>query len=129
MESKHRICLNCGKELMGRSDKKYCNYYCKSALQYLTRKKEETLFFQIDRQLKKNRSLLKQFNKSGKTVIRKSEMLDLGFNPMYFTHYWKNTKGQVYLFCYEYGFLEILDNSKAKYLLVQWQNYMNKRIP
>jgi len=31
-------------------------------------------------------------------------LIDQGFNPKFFTHYWKNNKGDVYLFCYEYGF-------------------------
>ena len=48
-----------------------------------------------------------------------------GFNPKYFTHYWKNQKGDVYLFCYEFGFLKRTENGKAKYILVEWQKYMN----
>ena len=47
-----------------------------------------------------------------------------GFNPKFFTHYWKNKKGQVYLFCYDYGFLDLKDSGKAKYLIVEWQKYM-----
>jgi predicted nucleic acid-binding Zn ribbon protein len=124
MERHHMNCLTCGKALEGRSDKKYCNNHCKSALQYANRKREEHLFFKIDRQLKLNRKLLKQHNKSGKSMVRKEELVNQGFDPNYFTNYWKNSKGKVYLFCYEYGFMEIEDNGKDKYLLVQWQNYM-----
>ena len=121
-----RYCLACEKPLEGRSDKKYCNNHCKSALQYKSRLKEESQFFKIDRQLKTNRKLLKLHNRSGKTTVRKSEFLQHGFNPSYFTNYWKNSKGQVYLFCYEYGFKEVVDNGKKKYLLVKWQEYMDK---
>ena len=83
------------------------------------------MFESIDKQLKTNRRLLKLFNKAGKAVVRKSELVDEGFNPKYFTHFWKNTKGEVYLFCYEYGFLAKEENCKAKYVLVKWQAYMN----
>ena len=118
-------CAYCGEQLQGRADKKFCNQYCKSAHQYEQRKKTESLFLKIDRQLKLNRKLLKYFNKAGKSVIRKKELIELGFKPGYFTYYWKNKQGKVYLFCYEYGFLEIQDKQKTKYLLVQWQEYMN----
>ena len=123
---KQKICLYCGKLLFGRSDKKYCTHHCKSAHQYEKRKTEEKLFLKIDRHLKTNRRLLKSHNKLGKTVLRKTELIDEGFNPKYFTHYWKNAKGQVYLFCFEFGFLEINDRGKEKYLLIQWQEYMER---
>jgi hypothetical protein len=83
------------------------------------------LYGVIDKQLKLNRRLLNHYNKAGKAVIRKTELLKAGFNPKYFTHYWKNQKGDVYLFCYEYGFLEKKEGEKVKYVLVQWQEYMN----
>lgn len=120
-------CQYCQEALTGRSDKKFCNAYCKSAYQYEQRKAKESLFFKIDRQLKKNRSLLKYFNQAGKSVIRKEDLLERGFDPMYFTHYWKNPQAKVYLFCYEYGFMEIQEHQRFKYLLVQWQTYMNKK--
>jgi hypothetical protein len=50
----------------------------------------------------------------------------LGFDSRFFTHYWKNKKGEVYLFVYEFGFLKINENQKEKYLLIQWQDYMKK---
>jgi len=83
-----------------------------------------TLYNKIDRQLKLNRRLLSHFNKAGKSMVRKEKLLQSGFNPKYFTHYWKNPKGEVYLFCYEYGYLAIQNNGKAKYLLIEWQDYM-----
>lgn len=72
-----------------------------------------------------NRQLLNHFNKAGKAIIRKEELVKAGFNPKFFTHYWKNQQGDVYLFCYEYGFLEKKEQNKSKYVLVKWQDYMN----
>jgi len=118
-------CLECNEILSGRSDKKFCNPYCKSSYQYRkTKDNDANLFKKIDLQLKLNRRLLKNFNKAGKAIIRKEEMLKEGFNPKYFTHYWKNQKNEVYLFCYEYGFLEKMDNGKLKFVLVTWQPFM-----
>ena len=119
-------CIECGEKIEGRIDKIYCSEYCKSAFHYKKNKnKAKSLFQKIDEQLKINRRLLAHYNKAGKAVIRKEELLKAGFMPKYFTHYWKNTKGDVYLFCYEYGFLEIKEHNRRKYLLVQWQSYMD----
>ncbi len=74
--------------------------------------------------LKTNRRILKKHNKSGYTTLQKSLLLAEGFNPRYFTHYWKTKKGEVYLFCYDYGFLSLEKEGKSKYLIVQWQAYM-----
>jgi hypothetical protein len=84
-----------------------------------------TLFARIDRQLKLNRRLLKHFNHSGKSTIRVQKLKDAGFNPNYFTHYWKNSSGKVYLFCYDVGFLKVKEKSLDKYLLIDWQDYMS----
>lgn len=122
-----RKCNYCGEPLTGRVDKKFCNAYCKSAFQYEQKKrKPKSLFNRIDTQLKLNRRLLKEYNKEGVTTIREEVLLQKGFNPRYFTHYWKNDKGEVYLFCYEYGFLRKRDSRKNAYrfILVQWQTYM-----
>lgn len=120
-----RKCLACGSEIEGRVDKLFCSAYCKSSYHYTKSKaKTQSLFKTIDHQLKLNRNLLKHFNQSGKTTIRKSELLEKNFDPKYFTHYWKNQKGDVYLFCYEYGFLAIKEGAHDKYVLVQWQAYM-----
>ncbi|MCK5872913.1 MAG: hypothetical protein KAG26_08805 [Methylococcales bacterium] len=121
-----RNCPYCKEIIKGRSDKKFCTPYCKSSYHYQESLKTANSFFKlVDKQLKLNRKVLKSYNKTGKSTIRKSTMLQDGFNPKYFTHYWKSTQGDVYLFCYEFGFLEKMDNGKPKYVLVTWQDYMN----
>lgn len=120
-------CLNCGKVLEGRSDKVYCDVHCKSSYQYNQRKENgPSLYLRIDKQLKLNRKILKEYNKAGKATVRKSIVEDIGFNPNYFTHYWKNTKGDLYLFVYEFGYLKKSEHGTDKYILVKWQDYMDK---
>jgi uncharacterized Zn finger protein (UPF0148 family) len=120
-------CPYCKANVKGRTDKVFCTPYCKSSYHYQkARDDENNLYKKIDDQLKLNRRLLKNYNKAGKAVIRKEELLEAGFNPKYFTHYWKNQKGDVYLFCYEFGFLEKKENGKSKYVLIQWQDYMGE---
>ena len=119
-----KTCRVCGSELKGRQDKKYCSIKCKNALYYQNRIQHESFFFQVEKHLKTNRKILKHYNKEGYTTLRKEKLLAAGFNPRFFTHYWKNQKGQAYLFCYEYGFMEIDQQRIKKYLLVKWQDYM-----
>tara|TARA_R110002049_G_scaffold125972_1_gene281603 strand:+ start:1262 stop:1639 length:378 start_codon:yes stop_codon:yes gene_type:complete len=119
-------CPICESVIVGRSDKVYCSIECKRAAETDKKRIEDALYLKIDKQLKINRKILKKFNRVGKTTLRKEELIKEGFDPNYFTNYWKNSKGDIYLFVYDYGFLAIKDNQKDKYLIVQWQNYMNK---
>jgi len=119
-------CLSCQKEFEGRADKLYCSSYCKSDYHYQKNKKNAPTFYRkVDNQLKQNHRLLKHFNKAGKSTIRKEKLLEAGFNPNIFTHYWKTQKGNVYFFCYDYGFFSTSDNGKDKFVIVTWQpSYM-----
>ena len=129
MEEK-RYCLSCKEILKGRSDKKFCDPYCKSSYHY-TKAMEGTgnnFYAVVNRKLKTNRRILKSFNKAGKSTVRAQVLIDQGFDPNFFTHYWKNTKGDVYLFVYEFGFLSRMENGKKKYLLITWQDYMEKKV-
>lgn len=122
--SSHKTCPVCGTLVKGRSDKKFCSTKCRSINQYENRQETEAFYLKVDRQLKINRKLLKKYNRSGFTTIRSSKLISEGFDPKFFTHYWKNQKDDVYLFVYEYGFLQKTDKVKEKYVLVTWQDYM-----
>ncbi len=118
-------CLHCGRRLEGRIDKKYCDPQCKSADQYKREKEQPERFYnRVDNQLRLNRKLLKAHNRAGKAIVRQNILMEQGFNPKFFTHYWKNKKGEVYLFVYEYGFLSKYENSSRKFVLITWQDYM-----
>lgn len=119
-----KVCPICESEIKGRIDKVFCTPKCKSIHQYDERQKNERFYLRVDGQLKVNRKILKRYNRSGYTTIAKSKLIAEGFNPKFFTHYWKNKKGDVYLFCYDYGFLSLTRPSENKYLIVQWQSYM-----
>jgi predicted nucleic acid-binding Zn ribbon protein len=120
-----KTCPVCDVLLKGRLDKKFCSAKCKSIYQYEKRQETEGFYLMVERQLRINRKLLRRYNRSGFTTIRKLELINKGFDPKFFTHYWKNKKGEVYLFVYEYGFLSTINNGKEKYVLVTWQDYMN----
>ncbi|TCK66921.1 hypothetical protein DFQ05_2207 [Winogradskyella wandonensis] len=119
-------CLYCNKKLIGRTDKKYCDPQCKSSHQYQREKQKPKRFYnKVDNQLRLNRKLLKEYNRAGKATVRSGILIKEGFNSKFFTHYWKNQKGDVYFFVYEYGFLKRKESGIEKYVLIQWQDYMN----
>lgn len=122
-----KVCPVCNEEFKGRTDKVYCSISCKSAVHYDKRKENEAFFYQVDKQLKTNRRLLKKYNRTGMTSLRREVLHNEGFNPNFFTHYWKNKKSDVYLFSYDYGILKIKDGEKEKYLIIQWQDYMHNK--
>ncbi|MEM5540331.1 MULTISPECIES: hypothetical protein [unclassified Olleya] len=125
---KSKTCLSCNKEVSGRSDKKFCDAYCKSSFHYNKMIEDTPKFYsRVDKQLKLNRRILKIYNKAGKVTVRSNVVLDLGFDPNFFTHYWKNNKDEVYLFVYEFGFMKKKESGIEKYILVKWQDYMLKK--
>jgi len=120
-----KICLNCKEPFEGRKNKTFCSLYCKSAYHYEKDKDKALTRFQIvDKQLRLNRKILAKFNQAGKSTIRKQKLLDEGFDPKCITGWWKNKKGDTYLFCYDYGFIARIENGIEKYVLIQWQEYM-----
>ena len=123
---RQKLCLNCAKALEGRSDKKYCDAHCKSSYQYQKSIIEAPRFYnRVDNQLKLKRKILKQYNKAGKATVRSTILQKEGFDPNFFTHFWKTSKSDVYLFVYEYGFLKKKEGNVVKYVLVKWQDYMS----
>jgi hypothetical protein len=132
MESAKKICKheNCHKEVVGRIDRVFCSAYCKSDFHVRKRKESGKEYFKIriDKVLRKNRSILAKYNIKSKVTVRKEVLLNEGFNPRVFTHYWKNRAGDTYLFCYDQGFKEVIDRERKKYLLVLWQPGMDKQV-
>lgn len=129
LQPNKNVCQCCGEPIEGRSDKKFCNQYCKSQYHYQKSKSGRTEFYTVvDKQLRLNRRLLKKYNRGGKATVRAEMLLKEGFNPRFITHYWKNPKNQVYRFVYEYGFLQIDEHSLSKFVIIQWQPYMENSV-
>jgi hypothetical protein len=119
-------CLDCGKELPGRIGQKFCTVYCKSAYHYKKSKsKESRRYDKVLTQLKLNRRILKMYNLSGQSQIKEELLLKEGFDFDYYTNTWTAKNGNLYYFCFEYGFRDLED---GKYMLIKWQDYMQKKI-
>jgi hypothetical protein len=100
-------CLQCNRNLRGRSDKKFCDAYCRNAYHNEHKKHVNILHQKINGILKKNRSILERFFKfkNKPCRVKRQMLLKRGFNINFFTHLTTDKRGRVFVFCYEYGYL------------------------
>lgn len=113
-----RLCPVCHSPIFGRADKKFCSDQCRNAYNNEKYSLNSPLIQKINRVLKKNYTLLKTLNKSGKTKVNRSKLLQEGFDFNYFTSIYKTKKGNVYFLCYDQGYLKLEDEM---YLLIHWE--------
>ncbi|HSH50939.1 MAG TPA: hypothetical protein VK982_04365 [Bacteroidales bacterium] len=117
-ENSIRKCPECGEEIVGRADKKFCSDQCRNTYNNRLNSDASNTVRNVNNILRKNRRILADLNKqSGKTMVAKESMLISGFNFTYHTHTYTTKKGDVYHFCYEQGYLYLPD--KELYLLVE----------
>lgn len=103
-----RQCLYCGNKITGRTDKKFCNDYCRNAYNNQLKSANSPLVRNINNILIRNRSILEAMLDNEKMVKQTKEKLQgQGFNFKYFTNNYTTQKGNVYFFCYEYGYLPL----------------------
>jgi hypothetical protein len=114
---KAKSCPECGDKIIGRADKKFCSDQCRNAYNNRLNSDATNTVRNINNILRKNRRVLQELTKqSGKTMVSKDTLLLKGFNFTYGTHSYTTKKGDVYQFCYEFGYLYLED--KQLYLLV-----------
>lgn len=63
----------------------------------------------INNALGKNRRILENLFEKGEEITKtnRAKLQRLGFHFKYITHTYTNKKGNVYFFCYEYGYLPL----------------------
>ena len=117
-ETKPRLCLNCNKPVKGRTDKKFCDDYCRNNYNNQLKSNTTNLVRNINNALGKNRRILEDMFTPGEDMAKtnKAKLLQKGFQFKYITHTYTNKKGNVYFFCYDLGYLP-LENDW--YLLVK----------
>jgi hypothetical protein len=106
-----RTCTACGKTVKGRSDKKFCDDYCRNAYNNQLKADDNSYVRTVNTKLRRNRRILESMLMPGEETARvsKDKLQQQGFLLNFFTHTYTNKKGNVYSFCYDYGYLP-LDN-------------------
>ncbi len=101
-------CEECGNEIMGRVDKKFCSDYCRNAYHNKLNKDSKNLIRNINNRLRKNYRILESFPlKEGKTRTSRTRLLDKGFDFDHITNLYTTKKGTIYYFVYDLGYLPL----------------------
>ena len=104
-----KLCIACSKPVKGRADKKFCDDYCRNAFNNQLKADSSKLVTNINNALKKNRRILESLLPDTEETAKanKEKLLGKGFSFKYLTHTYTNKKGNIYFFCYEYGYLPL----------------------
>jgi len=102
-------CLACGKPIKGRTDKKFCDDYCRNNYNNQLKAAKNNVVRNINNALGKNRRVLEGCFKTGEEISKttKDKLLEKGFQFKYMTHTYTNKKGNVYFFCYDLGYMPL----------------------
>lgn len=115
-------CLECGSQIKGRADKKFCDDSCRNSFNNKKNSEGSSIYKKTNSILRKNHIILTKLNPTGKSKVSKKQLTDLGFNFEYFTSIYTTKENKVYSFCYNQGFLPIENNF---YILVTKKDSIN----
>ncbi len=112
IESLPKNCLACNKSIRGRTDKKFCDDYCRNAYNNQLKSGSNNTVRNINNALRKNRRILEELLQPNEKMVKinREKLLHHGFQFKYLTHTYTNQKGNAYHFCYEYGYLQLENN-------------------
>ncbi len=113
-----RLCPVCGDPIIGRVDKKFCSDQCRNTFNNRRYKVQNEIVQRINRTLRRNYSILRTLNSGGKTKIKRSRLLQNGFDFSFFTGTYQTQKGDVYNLIYDQGYLVL---SEEYVLLIEWK--------
>jgi hypothetical protein len=114
-----RTCLECETKLRGRADQKFCSDQCRNAYNNARNSDANHYMRNTNNSLRKNRRILEEVlsnKKDGKGIVNLKTLSKLGFNFDLMTSIYTTKSGNVYYFCYEYGYQKLEDE---KYMVVQ----------
>jgi hypothetical protein len=108
-KSEPRLCLSCNKPVKGRTDKKFCDDYCRNNYNNQLKSGSSNLVRNINNALAKNRRILESIFPGSEEIakVTRDKLLQKGFQFRYITHLYTNKKGNTYFFCYDVGYLPL----------------------
>lgn len=111
-QKEEKICLLCKKVLKGRSDKKFCDDYCRAAYNNELKSASNNFIRNVNNALGKNRRILESILPEGESTAKtnKDKLIEKGFQFKYHTHQYITKNGNAYYYCYEYGYLPLENN-------------------
>ena len=101
------VCKECQHPLQGRSDKKFCDDYCRVSYHSKTNRHNLEVVGQINKIVKKNTQILQEcLQKYGNSIPRKYLEWN-SFKFQYYTHLITYSKKETIKYCYDLGIAEI----------------------
>lgn len=112
-----KLCLDCGKPLSGRSDKKFCDDACRNNYNNKQNSDRNAQVNRINAILKKNRKIIESLIPAeGKITLAEKKLKEAGFNFDYITGIYETKTGTIYRLCYEFGYMRLDD---GRFVLVK----------
>ena len=112
-----KLCLECQCPIKGRSDKRFCDDACRNAYHNRLNSDQNNIIRNINNTLRRNRRILQEALADGKMIKVSFDYLKKkGFDFDYRTHHLQTSKGQTYIFVYEYAYLPLAGD---QYLIVK----------
>jgi len=111
-EKEAKTCLFCEKPVKGRSDKKFCDDYCRAAYNNELKSAANNYIRNVNNALGKNRRILESLLPEGEATAKASrdKLIEKGFQFKYHTHIYNTKTDKTYFYCYEYGYLPLENN-------------------
>ncbi|WP_034062152.1 hypothetical protein [Lacinutrix jangbogonensis] len=106
-------CKICSKKIIGRRDKIFCSVKCKNYYHVNLRKVTDRVVQEVDTILHRNRSILLEImgKRKGQCTIDRIVLEKMKFRYKYHTHQYKNSKGKVYYYLYDFAWMEFSNDS------------------
>ena len=110
----NKQCRACGHIIRGRSDKKFCNDYCRNGYNNQLKAPTENNIRNINHQLLKNRRILESLLPLEEKMVAVCllELTRKGFNEAYHTQIKTTASGNTLYYCYDLGFFKV-ENEKC----------------
>ena len=99
------ICKECGKELRGRSDKKFCSDMCRNAFHNKKRKTELIKIAEVNKILIRNNRIFNKFLSENEAFVDINQAINEGVDLTHFTSIQTNPIGEICFVCYDTGFV------------------------
>ena len=108
-EKEMKTCLFCDKPLKGRSDKKFCDDYCRAGYNNELRSVANRQMRKINNALGRNRRILVELltEQEDTAKVTQEKLLEKGFLFKYITHLNVDRSGKSYYYCYDFGYLPL----------------------
>ena len=113
-----KTCQHCQKTIKGRTDKKFCDDYCRNIFNNQLKSTTNNLVRNTNNILGKNRRIIESYFEEEiyYIKIKKEILINNGFLFSYNTKSKKLVKGSYVYYCYDYAFFPI---SEEYYILIK----------